>query len=90
MALEQIKQALADHAQAGEGDLAAACALVRRRRLGPMRAKDLRDRHFVRDLGVLARAGFALDLARRVLACGGEAALDRLAGADQAAGGGAR
>jgi regulatory protein len=85
-----IKQALADLAGAGAGDLAAACALVRRRRLGPLRPKELRERHFMRDLGALARAGFALDIARRVLACGGEAALDRLARGDHAAGGGSR
>lgn len=49
-----------------EAELASALALARRRRLGPFRdpdtAVDLR-----RELGVLARAGFAQDIAARAL-----------------------
>jgi regulatory protein len=55
-----------------EAELAAALALARRRRLGPFRAvapdepADDADRQR-RELGMLARAGFAQDLARRAL-----------------------
>jgi regulatory protein len=60
------------------GELAAACALVRRRRLGPYRAAGARGVHRQRDLATLARAGFSLDLARKVLAAGDPEALERL------------
>jgi len=56
-------------ADTGNADLAAACALVRRRRLGPYRAPETREAHRAKDLAALARAGFSLDIARRVLAC---------------------
>jgi regulatory protein len=82
LARESIDATLAT----GPGDLAAACALVRRRRLGPFRAPEARAAARDRDLGALARAGFALDLARRVLAAKDEAALEQLladAAADQ-------
>jgi len=52
----------------GSGDLAAACALVRRRRLGPYRPPRAQAAHRRKDLAALARAGFSLDVARRVLA----------------------
>jgi regulatory protein len=65
-------------AEAGESELAAACALVRRRRLGPLRAEPARTAHRQKDLAALARAGFGLDLARRVLALSDEAALQAL------------
>jgi regulatory protein len=74
-----IDEALAGLAADGAGELAAACALVRRRRLGPFRPAASRAELRDRDLGVLARAGFGLDLARRVLSAPNEAALDRLA-----------
>ncbi len=52
-------------------DLQAAVSLVRRRRLGPLRAAakagQKREAYFKKDLGVLARAGFSYALARRVL-----------------------
>ncbi len=60
-------------------DIAAACALVRRRRLGPYRAAAARAQHRERDLGVLARAGFSLDVARVVVTAADADALDRLA-----------
>lgn len=62
----------------GEGELAAACALVRRRRLGPFRPGDARAACRRKDLAALARAGFGLDVARRVLAARDAAALDAL------------
>jgi regulatory protein len=52
----------------GGGDLAAAAALARRRRLGPYRASETRIAYRHKDLAALARAGFSLELARRVLA----------------------
>ena len=60
-------------------ELAAACALVRRRRLGPYRAPDKRADFREKDLASLARAGFRLDLARRVLRAKDVEALERLA-----------
>jgi regulatory protein len=56
---------LAGHQEAGE--LAAAAVLVRRRRLGPYRAAGTRGEHRRKDLAALARAGFSLATARRVL-----------------------
>jgi regulatory protein len=49
------------------GDLAAAAALARRRRLGPYRDEALREAHRLKDLGTLARAGFARSVAEQVL-----------------------
>lgn len=60
------------------GELAAACALVRRRRLGPYRPAGTRAAHRQKDLAALARAGFSLDMARKVLAAGNPEALERL------------
>lgn len=53
----------------------AAAAFARRRRLGPYRARD-RDGHRTRDLASMARAGFAYDLARRIVDAADPAALD--------------
>jgi regulatory protein len=47
-------------------ELAAALRLARRRRIGPFRTGE-RAAYRLRDLGVLARAGFAADVARRVI-----------------------
>lgn len=77
-----IRAALAALVAEGGGDLAAACALVRRRRLGPFRPQAARAAAREKDFGVLARAGFSRDVARRVLAAADADALDRLAGAD--------
>jgi regulatory protein len=51
------------------GDLAAAAALVRRKRLGPYRPTELRAEHRQKDLGTLARAGFSRAIAEEVLGC---------------------
>lgn len=48
-------------------EIAAACRFARRRRLGPMRAPEEREERRDRDMAALARAGFSLDIARRVL-----------------------
>jgi len=61
-----------------EGELAAACALARRRRLGPYRAPATRPAFQRRDLAILARAGFRFEVARRVVAARDVEALDAL------------
>jgi len=53
--------------EAGDADLAAALALIRRRRLGPHRDPESRSDFRDKDLAALARAGFSYDLARRVI-----------------------
>jgi len=65
--------------EGGASELAAACALVRRRRLGPYRAPGKRAEFREKDFASLARAGFGLDLARRVLRAKDVEALERLA-----------
>jgi len=79
-----VTQAIAElDEEGGSSELAAACALVRRRRLGPYRAPDKRADFREKDLASLARAGFSLDLARRVLRAKDVEALEQLArGAD--------
>lgn len=56
-----------DDGGAGTGEFAAACALARRRRLGPCRPPGQRAAMRQKDLATLARAGFRLDIARRAL-----------------------
>ena len=55
-----------------QAELAAAITIARRRRLGPFRiipvAEDEQDVRALKDLAVLARAGFSYDVARRVIA----------------------
>lgn len=65
--------------EGGASEFAAACALVRRRRLGPYRLPGKRAEFREKDLASLARAGFGLDLARRVLRAEDVEALERLA-----------
>ena len=76
---ELAAEALATLEQGGASELAAACALVRRRRLGPYRAPDKRAEWRQKDLASLARAGFGLALARRVLKAADVETLERLA-----------
>ena len=59
-------------------EIAAACVLARRRRLGPYRPAGARKEFRQKDLATLARAGFSLDIARKVLAARDPAALERL------------
>ena len=47
--------------------MGAAARYARRRRLGPFRAAPEREERRQRDLAALARAGFAYDVARRVI-----------------------
>lgn len=51
----------------GDLNLSAALALARRRRLGPYRLPEQRAAHREKDLAALGRAGFAYDIARRVV-----------------------
>ena len=50
-----------------EPELEAARALVRRRRIGPLRPEPERREHRHKDLGVLARAGFSMSVALSAL-----------------------
>ena len=54
----------------------AAMALARRRRLGPFRLAGQRVAHRVKDLAAMARAGFAYDVARKVIDAADPDALD--------------
>ena len=63
----------------GASELASACALVRRRRLGPYREKSKRQEMRDKDLAALSRAGFSFEVARRVLAAPDIAAIEKLA-----------
>lgn len=56
-------------------EIQAAVAFARRRRLGPFRMKD-REEKKARDLASMARAGFAYDLARKVIESTDPDALD--------------
>jgi regulatory protein len=77
---ELIASAIADiEEETGNADLAAACALARRRRLGPYRQAAARADFRTKDLGAFARAGFSLDIARRVLDCTDPDAVEALA-----------
>lgn len=79
---ELVAEAVATLDEGGASELAAACALVRRRRLGPYRDPGKRAEWRQKDMASLARAGFALDLARRVLKAADVEALERLARGD--------
>lgn len=64
--------------ETGGGDLAAACILARRKRLGPYRKTGDRAAHRQKDLASMARAGFSLAIARRVLSAPDPEAVERL------------
>ena len=55
------------HSARPGGDLAAAAALARRRRLGPYRPPEQRTEFRQKDMGTFARAGFGRSIAERVL-----------------------
>ena len=73
---DEALQSLGD--EAADPELIAACRLVRRKRLGPLRAPEQRRDRLRRDLATLARAGFGYGIASKVLDCEDEDALDRL------------
>jgi regulatory protein len=66
------------HAPRPGGDLAAAAAFIRRRRLGPYRRAAGDDAGRNKDLGALARAGFSRGVATRLLACADPEAVEAL------------
>jgi regulatory protein len=72
-------------AEPGGGDLAAACAFIRRRRLGAYRSAMLRPGTAEKDMAALARAGFSFEIARRVLGCADVAAVETLLRAEDEA-----
>ena len=51
----------------GNSEQEAAWALAKRKKLGPYRAEAEREERRQKDMGVLARAGFSFDIARRVI-----------------------
>jgi regulatory protein len=80
VAAARIDDALAALDERGEGsELAAACALIRKKRLGPYRPPAARAQFRNKDLAALSRAGFALGLARRLLGASDVEALARMA-----------
>jgi len=79
-----VDDALGTIGPEGETDeLAAAGVLARRRRLGPYRPAGTRKEFRQKDLATLARAGFSLDVARKVLAARDPEALERLMRGDE-------
>jgi len=62
----------------GSADLRAAITLVRKRGLGPLRPSDTRREFRDKDMAALARSGFSLDMARRVLEAEDDDALDAM------------
>ncbi|HEX3500109.1 MAG TPA: regulatory protein RecX [Stellaceae bacterium] len=91
VATELIAETLQELAnEPGSGDLAAACAFIRRRRLGAYRSSVSRaaapERDMVgKDMAALARAGFSFEIARRVLACADVASVEALLSAAEEA-----
>ncbi len=80
VARAEIDRAVGTLDETAEGsEIAAACALMRRKRLGPYRTTGDRAAHRQKDLAALARAGFALDLARKLLGAADVAALEKMA-----------
>jgi regulatory protein len=80
----QVDRAISALEERGEGsELLAACAFLRRRRLGPYRPADDRALFRQRDLAALTRAGFAHDLSRKVLGAANIAALEAMARDDE-------
>ncbi len=80
---ELVKAALQGLDDAAGSEIAAAAAFARRRRLGPYRPEDRRASARQKDLASLARAGFGLDLARRVIDAPDIEALETLACGDE-------
>lgn len=78
LAAKGVPSALADAAlpDAPEAELAAALAYARRRRLGPFREGPADAEQRLRELGKLARAGFAQSVAARAMGLDPDAAED--------------
>jgi regulatory protein len=69
VARDTIAGALADNEDetSEEAEFKAAEGLAKRRRLGPWRQRPAHKNQFRKDLATMARAGFSLDMARKVL-----------------------
>lgn len=79
VAREEVERAVTALDESGDGsERAAAAALVRRKRLGPYRRPEDRAAFAAKDLASLARAGFARDLAQRLLRAPDPETLQRL------------
>lgn len=72
-ALESVAEELP-----GDGELAAAAAFARRRRLGPYRAEAERAERRLRDLAALGRQGYRSEIARKVIDAEDIASLEAL------------
>jgi regulatory protein len=70
----------------GDGDLVAAGAFAKRRRLGPFRLGASAPASRLKDMAALARAGFDQNTARRVLACRDPAEVEALLQAERKSG----
>jgi len=66
-----IDEVVKDLSSSNGGEVDAARALVKKRKLGNYRAEAERKEHYRKDLGILARAGFDFDTAKRALAVEG-------------------
>lgn len=76
----EIDRAVAALDERGESsEVTAACALMRRKRLGPYRPADARAAHRQKDMAAMARAGFAIELAQRLLRAPDVETLERMA-----------
>jgi regulatory protein len=71
IAKETIEQVLGELGNQAGSELNAARALVKKRKLGCYRPETQRRDNYRRDLGILARAGFDFDTAKRALALEG-------------------
>ena len=71
IASDMIEGVLRDLGEQEGSELSAARALVRKRKLGNYRDSNDRRDQYRRDLGILARAGFDFDTAKRALAVEG-------------------
>jgi regulatory protein len=79
VARDEVERAVTALDERGEGsERAAAAALIRRKRLGPYRRPEDRAAFAAKDLAALARAGFAIGLAQRLLRAPDVTALEQM------------
>ena len=71
LAADVVVAVLSEFGSAADSELAAAQALVRKRKMGKYRAESERHASYRRDLGALARAGFDFETAKRALSVEG-------------------
>ncbi len=74
-----VKNTLQVMEDEGSSDVIAACALTRRRRLGPYRSEEARPLWLKKDMATMARAGFGFDIVKRILTLPDVAAVEALA-----------